>query len=158
MDFVAALAVGFEGLADGVVDFDGGIGVRLGLEVFEEVDFFCSFREEEEEHIVVAVGHGVDFMGLGDDFRGDLSASYVFDIDADFFHGGDGVGAWGLIFRCCKASRGDGELRVVLEQMFHEAFCHGASADVSGADKEDVFHGGFLIMGRVRRLATGVLG
>lgn len=136
MDLVPAAAVGFFGAADGVTDFAFGDG-ESGFEFTEEEEFTGDFGVEHEHGVEVAIGHDKNVVGAADHVGSDGFATEGGDVEAEILHGGYGIFAGLLPCNGAYAAGEDFDVTDFMTEVAKESLGHGASTNVSGADKED---------------------
>jgi len=88
----------------------------------------------------VPAGKAENIIGFSDHFRRDLSTTLVCDIDAQFLHRRDRMHAGRRAIDRAQARRQCFKSALLFIEFAENAFGHRAAADITRADKEDLFH------------------
>jgi hypothetical protein len=140
LNLVAASAVMFAAPTDGIGHLASNNG-HVSLKFTHEVNLVGRLREHQQHGVEMAVGHAKDVVGFFNQFGGGGLATQIGDVDVEFLHHFDGVGAGGLSIDGADASGLDMDVLATFGHVAEKTFGHGATTDVASADKENAFHG-----------------
>lgn len=135
---IAAFEISVDAHPDGVGHIEPG--AAFILEFAEEKSFVRSFREHELDGFEMTARHGENVGGIFDEFIAKWLAALPGDVDAPWFEHFHRVLAGGLSMDGGDPRGADRDIGASLYQVAHKTLGKGASADVSGADKKNVFH------------------
>ena len=139
LDLIAALLIRFKRAADRIADVFF-VGIERFIEFAEQKCFLGGKRIKQVDRINMAVGHPENIIGLLHEFGGQHATALTGNIDAQLFHGANGMRAGRLSVDGAHAGRKDAQIASALDGVAKQAFSHGAAADISGANEKDGLH------------------
>ena len=133
-DIAAALVCG-ETLPDRI----GNIPPVL-RELTEEPDLSGVLGKQEVDDPEMVARHREDVVAALEELLGDRLAPESLQVDSKFREGLDRRLAGRGALRGAHSGGEDRDITASLDKLAHQAFGHGAAADISSADKKDGFH------------------
>ena len=115
--------------------------IILRAEFADEIRFGGGTGKQGFDVRPVPLGHGKDVSGLLDQFPGEGLAAEPAEIHLFLLQNIHGMLAGSLPGGSTDARAFNRIIVRVFHEGTEETFCHGTAADVSGADKKDVFQG-----------------
>jgi len=89
----------------------------------------------------VGAGHGKNVRRAIDEGRRERLTAHVANIRTVFCADLHSIQTWGLAAHCVDTSRNDVDVPTISNQTAKKPFGDRATANITGADKEDTFHG-----------------
>jgi hypothetical protein len=138
LDLVAAVEVNLQVAANGIRDVLLPEVERV-IELSQHEGLLLRLRVKQRDRLDVTACHAKDVIRLLHHRAREHPAALTGDVDAQLSERADRVGAGGLAVDGPNPGRDDAVAAASLYRMPEQAFRHGATADVSGADKQDGF-------------------
>lgn len=139
MNEVARLQVGIEAEADWVGHVEAALAGAF-VEFAQEEELVGRFRVIHLDRLEMPAGHRENVRGIPDEILRQRLAAKIVETDPERAQDISRMRARRLAPPGRDARGTDGNIRAILHRGTKQCLSHGASTDISSADKDDVFH------------------